>query len=185
MCNIKSLHIPYVPIITYSVTLNDVKSVLQGSASKPNSSKASATGPLAMEASEDGFREQCRRQRNNSEELRQSSNKKAAPQAAKTTYVTNTADATWNYFVPLRTAQMDTEERNREGENSAEEHQQAPSLVAGRPPPIVLTSAVNLILLQKQLKGLVKGNFEYRSTRNGTRVITKKNGRLFRHKSLF
>jgi hypothetical protein len=37
----------------------------------------------------------------------------------------------------------------------------------------VLTSAVNLILVQKQLKGLVKGNFEFRSTRNGTRVITK------------
>jgi hypothetical protein len=69
---------------TYSVTLSDLKSVLQGSASKPNSSKASATGPGRMEAPEDGFREQRRRKRNNSEELRQSSNKKAAPQAAKT-----------------------------------------------------------------------------------------------------
>jgi hypothetical protein len=44
---------------------------------------------------------------------------------------------------------------------------------AGRPPPIVLTSAVNLIQLQKQLKGVVSGNFEFRSTRNGTRVITR------------
>jgi hypothetical protein len=68
---------------------------------------------------------------------------------------------------------MDTEERNTDGENSTEEHQQAPSLVAGRPHPIVLTSAANLILLQKQLKGLVKGNFLFRSTRNRTRVITK------------
>jgi hypothetical protein len=49
-------------------------------------------------------------------------------------------------------------EHNTEGENSSEEHQQAPPLVAGRPPPIVLTSAANLITLQKQLKGLVKGN---------------------------
>jgi hypothetical protein len=75
---------------------------------------------------------------------------KAAPQAAKTTYVPKLAAAMRSYFAPLRTAQMDTEERNIEGENSAEEHQQVPSLVAGRPHPIVLTSAVNLILLQKQ-----------------------------------
>jgi hypothetical protein len=126
-----------------------------------------------MEASEDGFREQRRRKRNNSEEMRQSRNKKDAPQAAKTTHVPKTAAATRNYFAPLRTAQMDTEEKNTEGENSVEEHQQAPSLVAGRPPRIVLTSTANLILLQKQLKGLVKGNFEFQSTRNRTRVITK------------
>jgi hypothetical protein len=42
----------------------------------------------------------------------------------------------------------------------------------GRPPPIILTSAINLIQLQKQLKGVVSENFEFRSTRNGTRVIT-------------
>jgi hypothetical protein len=43
----------------------------------------------------------------------------------------------------------------------------------GRPPPVVLTSATNLIQLQKQLKGVLKDNFEFRSTRNGTRAITK------------
>jgi hypothetical protein len=43
----------------------------------------------------------------------------------------------------------------------------------GRPPPIVLTSATNLIQLQRQLKGVVKDNFEFRSTRNGIRTITK------------
>jgi hypothetical protein len=42
----------------------------------------------------------------------------------------------------------------------------------GRQPPIVLTSAVNLIRLQKQLKGVAKDNFEFRSSRNGTRVVT-------------
>jgi hypothetical protein len=39
--------------------------------------------------------------------------------------------------------------------------------------PIVLTSAVNLIQLQKQLEHLVSENFEIGSTRNGTRVITR------------
>jgi hypothetical protein len=40
----------------------------------------------------------------------------------------------------------------------------------GRPP---LTSATNLIQLQKQLKNVVQENFKFRSTRNGTRVIMK------------
>jgi hypothetical protein len=42
-----------------------------------------------------------------------------------------------------------------------------------RPPPIVLTSATNLIQLQKQLKSVVKEDVEFCSTRNGTRVITR------------
>jgi hypothetical protein len=37
----------------------------------------------------------------------------------------------------------------------------------------VLTAATNLIQLQKQLKGVAKENFEFQSTRNGTRVVTK------------
>jgi hypothetical protein len=36
----------------------------------------------------------------------------------------------------------------------------------GRPPPIILTFATNLIQLQKQLKGFVTENFEFRSTQN-------------------
>jgi hypothetical protein len=39
-------------------------------------------------------------------------------------------------------------------------------------PPIILTSATNLIQLQKKLKGLVKGSFEFRNTRTGTSVVT-------------
>jgi hypothetical protein len=42
-----------------------------------------------------------------------------------------------------------------------------------RSPPIILTSAVNLIQLQKQLKSVVNEDFEFRSTRNGTGVITR------------
>jgi hypothetical protein len=44
---------------------------------------------------------------------------------------------------------------------------------ACRSPPIVLTSVTNLIQFQKQLKGVTKQIFEFRSTKNGTRVITK------------
>jgi hypothetical protein len=44
---------------------------------------------------------------------------------------------------------------------------------AGRPPPIILKAKINLIHLQKQLKNVVQDDFEFRTTRNGTRVITK------------
>jgi hypothetical protein len=81
---------------TYSVTLSDLKSVLQG--------KPPATGQVAMEGPEDGFREQRRRKRNNSEELRQGGSKKAAPQAAKP-YVPRAATATRNYYAPLELLQ--------------------------------------------------------------------------------
>jgi hypothetical protein len=37
----------------------------------------------------------------------------------------------------------------------------------------VVADALALIQLQKQLKGVAKQNFEFRSTRNGTKVVTK------------
>jgi hypothetical protein len=41
------------------------------------------------------------------------------------------------------------------------------------PPPIILTSTVKLVQLQKQLKNVVKGDFEFRNNKNETRVLTK------------
>jgi hypothetical protein len=52
-------------------------------------------------------------------------------------------------------------------------HEEAVPGKAGRPPPTILTSKTNLIQLLKQLKNVVKDDFEFRSTRNGTRVTTK------------
>jgi hypothetical protein len=51
--------------------------------------------------------------------------------------------------------------------------QQEPSSQAGRPPPIILTSATKLLQLQKKLRGLVKGSFEFRNSKNGDRVVTR------------
>jgi hypothetical protein len=48
----------------------------------------------------------------------------------------------------------------------------APAIIT-QLPPIVLTSAVNLIQLEEQLKGVVSANFEFRNTRNRTTVITR------------
>jgi hypothetical protein len=45
--------------------------------------------------------------------------------------------------------------------------------MAGRPPPIVPTSAINLMKLQRHIRDIVKGNSEFCSTRSGTRTVTK------------
>jgi hypothetical protein len=49
--------------------------------------------------------------------------------------------------------------------------EQETSRKAGRPPPI--TSTTNLIRLQSDLKDHIKGEYEFRNARNGTRIITK------------
>jgi hypothetical protein len=74
-----------------------------------------------------------------------------------------------NYFTPLQTADMDTD---TSGTKAMPNEEAVPGKI-GRPPPIVLTCETNLIHLQKQLKGVLKDNFEFRSTRDRTRIITK------------
>jgi hypothetical protein len=43
----------------------------------------------------------------------------------------------------------------------------------GKPSPIVTISTTNLIRLQSDFKEHVKGEYEFRNTRNGTRIIKK------------
>jgi hypothetical protein len=76
---------------------------------------------------------------------------------------------TKNFFVPLRTLNMDADAPGIES-SGAEEPVPGKSSSS---PPIVLISAINLIQLQKQLKGIAKQQFEFRCTRNGTRVTAK------------
>jgi hypothetical protein len=56
---------------------------------------------------------------------------------------------------------------------------------AGRPPPIILTSAINLLHLQKQIRSIVQGSFEFRTTKTGTRVVTKEMADVSAMKTLF
>jgi hypothetical protein len=104
---------------------------------------------------EEGFKEVRRRKRRNT--------KKAAIPTSYTKRITK------NFFAPLRTLNMDTDAPGTEY-RAAEEP--VPGKVS-RLPPIILTSDINLIQLQKQLKGIAKQQFEFRSTRNGIRVTTK------------
>jgi hypothetical protein len=71
-----------------------------------------------------------------------------------------------NIFTPLKAANMDSDASGTEATSNED-------AVAGksRPPPIILTSTIKLIQLQKQLKIVVEENFEFRSTRNRIRVI--------------
>jgi len=43
----------------------------------------------------------------------------------------------------------------------------------GRPPPIIVTTNINLIKVQNEIKIKPKGDFAFRSTRNGFRISTK------------
>jgi hypothetical protein len=83
---------------------------------------------------------------------------------------------TRNFFAPLRT-EMEIEGAKEETHDG----DQGTTNQAGSLPPIILTYATKLLQLQKSIKGFVKGSFEFRSTKNGTRVLTS---RLLSHQVL-
>jgi hypothetical protein len=122
----------------------------------------SSTLKTEEEESPGEFREQRRRKRNPSEE-RPKAPKKMVPAAVPFIHAKN-------FFAPFRTKRMDTDATSMETANTQEK---APAGKAGIPPPIILTTPTNLIQLQKQLKDVVAETFEFRHTRNGTRVLTK------------
>jgi hypothetical protein len=70
---------------------------------------------------------------------------------------------------PLREADMNTD---ASGTEDTSNEGTVPGKTS-RPPAIILTSTTNLIQFQEQLKNEIKQNFEFRSIRNGTRVITR------------
>jgi hypothetical protein len=109
----------------------------------------------------DGFKEVQRRKRHCNEEPAQTTKK--VPLPASTVKV-----ATKN-FIPLQTTNMDNDAPDTESTTT----EKVVSEKWGRLPPLRLTFATNLIELQKQLKGLAKDTFEFRSTKNRTRVVTK------------
>jgi hypothetical protein len=119
------------------------------------------------------FREQRRRKRNPSQAKKP---KTMATAGIKDPRMRPHHVPTKNFFAPLRATDIECEGNKSKDTDTQDEVQQEPSRKTGRPPPppIVLTSQENLIAMQK-LKGLCKGTFEFRSTRNGngTRVITK------------
>jgi hypothetical protein len=135
---------------TYTVALNELRSLVKASSQDEQAKQANV------------FKEVRRRRRHSTGEAAHTPKKVTMePQAVKL--------ATSNFFAPLRTAQMDTDAPD--AQPSAEEA--AAPKKSARPPPIIFTSAANLIQLQKKLKGVARQNFDLRNTRSGTRVVTK------------
>jgi hypothetical protein len=89
--------------------------------------------------------------------LRLRTSKKAAAVAIS---ITNNEVATLNFFAPLRATNMDTDSSGTEATTLEET---VPGK-AGKPPPIILTSVSNLNQLQRQLKNVVKSDYEFRNT---------------------
>jgi hypothetical protein len=100
---------------TYTVTLNNDKGVLQTSSSQKQKSAAPTTEKKTKEASDDGFREHCRRKRNSSTntDTQHRDKKNALEQTAVHTTAQSMkkkVPTVRNYFVLLRTSQMEAEE---------------------------------------------------------------------------
>jgi hypothetical protein len=152
----------------YTEVLHELKGVLQGNVT---TREAANYTNQPEPATNDEFREQRRRKRNSSDGQVKTAKKAHPPTtSANDPRLRRQQEVpTRNFFAPLRSSQMET------GEEIAIEHsenQQAASSQMGRPPPIVQTSEVNLIALQRQLK-TISSSFEFRSTRKGTKVVTK------------
>jgi hypothetical protein len=130
----------------------------------------------AEQKSTEEFREQRRRKRNPSDEKAKKSKTSLPTTELRDPRLRPKGEVpTKNFFAPLRTAEMDVERTLVEGtsDEPSSELEQPSANKAGRPPPIVLTTATNLMQLQRHIRDIVTGNFEFRNTRSGTRIVTK------------
>jgi hypothetical protein len=141
---------------TYSVALSDLKQVLQTSAKSTPAPEQQAHSTITK-GEDDGFKEQKRRKRRNSSEY-ELQRKNVTPVESShldAPYQKAAQVPTRNSFAPLRAVNMETENgeaASKTTDQSEQQGQHSTPTKAGRPPPIVLTSTVNLINLQKDLK---------------------------------
>jgi hypothetical protein len=146
----------------YTEVLHDLTAVLKESAAKGETAKTTITAPPSIEE----FREQRR--------PTDDADKRAKTLITSTAGVndpqlrSNPEVPTRNFFVPLRSIEMEADHGDDADYTTEPQQHQAPSSQAGRPPPILLSSQVNLTQLQRQLKDLLKGNFELRNIGNWT-----------------
>jgi hypothetical protein len=130
----------------------------------------------AEHKSTEEFREQRRRKRNPSyDNIKKPKTGVPTPESRDHRLRPKGEVPTRNFFASLRAAGMDLESNHVEGtsEPPTSETLQTSSSKVGWPPPIILTPAINLIQLQRHVRDIVKGDFEFRNTRSGTRIITK------------
>jgi hypothetical protein len=150
----------------YTEVLNDLRVVLKESAAM----ETGTINTVGKAETNEEFHEQRRLQRNSSnDQFKNLINPLCRPLGYKT-----------RGYCRSSSFQRETEMQfeHNQGENSNDrtegELQQPPTSQTGRPPPIFLASTTNLMQVQKQLKCFVNDNFEFRSTRNGTRFVPQK-----------
>jgi hypothetical protein len=144
---------------TYTVAPQELKALL-----KASTTADPTPTPKPASTQEDGFTEVRRRKRQSRPNVQKSSaNSSVCPHRHPL------QGHHKKFFAPLRATNMDT---NSSGSETTPQEETVPAKTC-RPPPIILTSATNLIQLQKQLKNVVKEDFEFRNTRSGIRVITR------------
>jgi hypothetical protein len=119
--------------------------------------------PVSVEhKSTEEFREQRRRKRNPSDDIAKKQKTGVPTHESRDPRLRPKGKVpTRNFFAPLRTTEMDLKNNHEEAtsESPTSVKQQASSSKAGRPPPIILTSTINLIQLQRHIRYIVKGDF--------------------------
>jgi hypothetical protein len=162
----------------YTEVLYDLTAVLKESAAEGETAKTTITAPPSIE----DFREQRRRKRKPTDTNQRSKKPTTSTTKVNDPKLQSKPEApTRNFFAPLVSTEMEAGHGDEADDTTERQQHQAPSSQAGRLPPIVLTPHVNMIQLQRQLKGLLKGNFEFRNTRNGTSCYEKKMADFFSH----
>jgi hypothetical protein len=144
----------------YMVALKELKATLKVNA-QAGQSGAVTTTSVNSTAQDDNFQEVKRCKRHISHDISETA-KKLTKSVPISTAIKQTPKAVppRNFFAPLRTNDMDMETI---GEQNTLPEQEGPR-TPGRPPPIVMTSATNLIRLQSDLKEHVKGEHKFRNT---------------------
>jgi hypothetical protein len=75
-----------------------------------------------------------------------------------------------NFFAPLRDLKLD---EAPEAGGDEEESENSQRTGRDRISPIIITTQINLLKIQEEIKAIAKGSFELRNIKNGTRVISR------------
>jgi hypothetical protein len=148
--------------------LYGLKAVWKVNAQAGQSGAVTKTSLESM-AHDDDFQEVKRRKRHICNDTSQAA-KKSTISVPKSSAVKlpQKAVLTRNFFASLRTTDTDSETIGAQNTTGAE----APRKSV-RQQPTVMTSTTNFIRLQSDLKEHVRGEYKFRNTQNGTRIITK------------
>jgi hypothetical protein len=147
------------------IAFMDLEAVLRNSREKKGKERA-----LATPTPEEDFQEPKRKRRSSTEGGRQDSAKKQGTINRKDTRITTAIIITQDFFAPLSDLEMDAAPET--GVIKAESGT-LQRTAKDRPSPNIITSQNNLLKFQVEIKAITKGSFEFRKTKNGTRVITR------------